>query len=284
MNSQKLVSIAVTAALAVAVPAGPALAGGPAAVVPVAVSTAQEERAVRVLVAQSEIKSDINSSNLGIVMGGGLLGGLMAAAQNSSREKKAEELIGPLRTALIDLDIDAMAQSAARSGIAAVPWLSGAAVSFGKDSSPVGKSEFLDSNTTPRVTFVEYTYDLSPNFDSIRVVATSNTANKALPVVPKSAKAPKPEDRLKPKNLAYAQSVTVAVLLPNADPKNKEANAAAWAANNGELARKGLAQAFAEVAALTPRTFALTDADIKAMGDKTRARAGYEGLQGRVVE
>src|SRR5215204_3132853 len=104
----------------------------------------QSSRSVRVLVAQAQIKSDINASTLAVATGGGMLGGLIAAAQNSERAKRAEVLIAPIRTALIDFDADALAQSSARSGLAQIPWLSSAPMTFGKDTSPVGRTAFLD--------------------------------------------------------------------------------------------------------------------------------------------
>src|SRR5438477_8257185 len=66
-------------------------------------------RSLRVLVAQAEIKSDINLSNIAVATGGGLLGGLIGAAVDSAHAKKAEQLITPLRTAIADVDVDAMA-------------------------------------------------------------------------------------------------------------------------------------------------------------------------------
>ena len=101
--------------------AQPAFADTPGTISPVFVQQHQS-RSVRVLVAQSEIKSDINASNLAVVTGGGMLGGLIAAAQNSARARQAEELIAPVRTALLDLDADALALNSARSGLGGVPF------------------------------------------------------------------------------------------------------------------------------------------------------------------
>lgn len=242
----------------------------------------QPSRSVRVLVAQAEIKSDINASTLAVATGGGMLGGLIAAAQNAERAKKAEELIAPLRTALIDYDADVVAQESAKAALAGVPWLSSAALTFGKDSSPVGRTTFLDANDAAQVVFVEYTYDLSPEFDALRVVANIQFTNKAVPA--SGGKPGKPDDRVKPKNLAFARSITVAVTLPNADPKDKDGNAARWAANNGEPARKAMQQAFARLAELLPRTLELSDADVAALKDKKKEKAAYGALAGRLVE
>lgn len=274
---------AVMAALIVVLPATPAVAGGPPATVPAMVSGGQEAVAVRVLVAQSEIKSNAVPSLLAVATGGGILGGLMAAAQNASREKKAEQLIAPIRTALVDLDTDALALKAARDGLAGVSWLSAAPVTFGKDNSPVGESAFLDAGTAANTVFIDYTYDLSPGFDAVRVVANFSIANKAIPANSSGA-AGKPEDRVKSRYLRWSQAITSVVYLPGANPDDKDANIPLLAAANGDLVRRGLAQAFTQVAALTPKAFALTEAEIKAMGDKTRPKFAYQTLSGRVVD
>jgi hypothetical protein len=231
-------------------------------------------RSLRVLVAQAEIKSDINLSNIAVATGGGLLGGLIGAAVDSAHAKKAELLITPLRTAIADVDVDAMAMDAAKAGFANAQW-NKSEISFSKDSSPAGKSAYLDSNANAETAFVEYTYDLSPSFDALRVVERTDVAAKTM------VSTNKPEKRLAPKNLVYSHSVASVVLLPNAG-KDKEANAARWAADNGKLARAALAQAFAQLKALTPHLMAMTAADDDALDrDKKNKRILAGGYYGR---
>jgi hypothetical protein len=283
----RLLAAACAAAL-VATSVSAPVAAKPASLVPEAMIKDQRQRSVRVLVAQSEIKSNINGSQLGtaimVAAGGGLLaglvGGLITAAQNAEREKQAEALIAPLRTSLADFDADRLAQDSAQASLTNVAWLKGAPTSFGKDSSPLGKSDYLNT-AADQVVFVEYSYDLSPEFDSVRVIETVQVANKALPALRKGLTA-KPQDRIT-RYLAYSHTITSAVLLPDADPKNKKANAERWAANGGELARRGVAQAFARLVDLTPRALALTQAEVKTMKDSKRPRAAYGGLSGRLV-
>jgi hypothetical protein len=278
------------AALAVALvvgSVGPA-AAKPATVISEAVVNDAQHRSIRVLVSQSEIKSNINGSQLGtaimIAAGGGMLagliGGMIASAQNADREKKAEALIAPLRTSLVDFNTDELAQAAAHNSLAEIAWLKEADFSFGKDSSPAGRNSFLDQ-ANDQVVFVDYSYDLSPEFDSVRVVETIQIANKALPNIGKGQPQPRPEHRIT-RYLAYTQTLTSAVTLPDADPKNKQANADRWAANNGELARRAIKQAFARLTELTPRALALTTAEVKAM-NKIKQRAAFGGLSGRLI-
>lgn len=249
------------------------------ATAPVVSQTAAVEggRALHVVVAQSEIKSDINPSNIAVATGGGLLGGLIGAAVDSARAKKAEELIGPVRTATADFDADAVALETAKASFGEMEWYRANPVAaFGKDSSVAGKSALLDSASGKQIAFVEYSYDLSPNFDALRVVAKIDVANKAIPA---SAKG-KGEKRLNLKNLAYSTRVTSVVLLKDAG-EEKEANALRWSADNGAVTRKALQLAFANLPPLTQRTLALTPEDIKALNNKKNKRINAGGFTGR---
>jgi hypothetical protein len=261
-----------TAALPVSVLAEKAAA-------PVVSQTAAVEggRALHVVVAQSEVKSDINPSNIAVATGGGLLGGLIGAAVDSARAKKAEELIGPVRTATADFDADALALETAKASFSDMEWYKANPVAaFGKDSSVAGKSALLDAATGKQIAFVEYSYDLSPNFDAVRVVAKIEVANKAIPA---SAKG-KGEKRLNLKNLAYSTRVTSVVLLKGVG-EDKEVNALLWSADNGAVTRKALQLAFANLPTLTQRTLALTAEDIKALNDKKNKRTNSGGFTGR---
>lgn len=255
---------------------GSGAVAAPANVVTESAREIQGGRAVQVLVAQSEIKSNINPSNIAVATGGGLLGGALAASQNASRTKKAETLIEPVREALTGFDADRLAQDTTAAALAQVPWLQSAAVSFSKDSSPVGKSSALDSIGASQVAFIEYSYDFSPDFADLRVVAKVEFADKAMP-----AAATKPEARVNRKNLAYAQQVTTIVSL-SAPVEEKAGNAALWAADGGKRAREALTLAFAEQAKLLPRTLALTAGEVAAMAAKTNPKGNVGGFAGRV--
>jgi hypothetical protein len=256
-----------------------AIAAAPAGVVEEQARTVAGGRAVQVMVAQSEIKADINPSNIAVATGGGLLGGLLAASQNAARTKKAEAAIEPLRVALTDFDADGLALETTKTALANVAWLQPVVPAFSKDSSLLGKSSMLDANPAGQVAFIEYSYDVSPDFSSIRVVAKLEFANKLVP----AASAAKPESRLFPRNLAYAQSITSVVSLATPG-QNIESNAAIWSADGGKAARAALTQAFAQIHQLLPRTLALTAADIKTMTAKDKKKGMAGGFAGRIQE
>jgi len=234
-------------------------------------------RSVQVLVAQEEIKSDINQSNIVVATGGGLLGALIDAGINSERAKKAEAAIQPVRAALAGYDVDALAQATTSNAIAKTPWFQPRSSAFGRDTTILGKSAALDASPTAQVAFFEYAYDTSPDFSSIRVSMTVQMASKAIPT------GKKPEFRLQPKALAYAQTVTSVVSLASPSKVATE-NAAQWAADGGKLARKALAAGFDEVGLLIPRALTLSEADLTAMSAKDKKVALLGGYSGRIQE
>jgi hypothetical protein len=274
-----LMKLSLCAAIIAAPWGAAAVAAGPSNVLAESARTVAEGRALHILVAQSEIKSDINPSNLAVATGGGMLGGLLAASQNAKRAKKAEAAIEPLRAALTGFDFDGLALEAGKASVAPVVWFQPSAVSFGKDSSPVGRSATLDKSSSGQTAFVEYTYDVSPDFSSVRVASNIQFANKTMPV----GKGVKPEARLSPKNLAYTFTITSVVSLDSSS-EDINLNAAKWSADGGKLARAALAKGLETIKALTPRALALTAADIKLMSGKDKPKGGAGGFAGRVQE
>ena len=161
-------------------------------------------------------------------------------------------------------------------------WINSGPTSFGKDNSAAGESAILDKQNARQTLFIDYSYDLSPNFDSLRVIAQMLLANKELSAQA-SAKNAKPTDRLKNNNLAYGRPIIAVVKLPNADHFNMSTNAASWSSNGGWIIKGALTKGFASIAALTPRTLALTDAEVKTMNSKSHQLSTVAGLIGRLV-
>ncbi len=238
--------------------------------------TVAGSRSVEVTVGQAEIKSDINPSNIAVATGGGLLGALIQASVDAERAKKAEAAISPVRDAMVGFDADGLAISTTKNALANVEWLPGDTVKFSKDSTPLGKGNFLDSSDAPQAAFFDYSYDFSPDFSSVRVVVNIQFANKV-------QTGSTSESRFKPGKLAYAQSITAIVVLPETD-KDINVNAQRWAADGGKLTQNALTIAFGNVEKLIPRTLALTEADIKAMNSKDKPRKNAGGFMGRVQE
>ncbi len=267
--------LALALALTVA-PVMPAMAASNT-VVTDAIRNQQTKPHARVLVAQMEIKSDINPSNIAAATGGGLLGGLIQAAVDADRTKKAEAAIAPIRDQLAGFNADELAVAATRAALTQSNWLQSAELSFSKDSSLTGKTGALDSLGSDAVLFVEYSYDMSPDFSSVRLVAKMQLANKAVP------KGKKPDARLSPKFLAFNQNATSIISLANPSKERTE-NAARWNANGAKLVKDAIAFGFKDFETLLPRGLALTAADVTAMNAKTNPKSVNAGFGGRVVE
>ncbi len=179
-------------------------------------------RAVEVVLSQAELKSNINSANI-VVVNGGLAGALIGAMVESGieadRAKKAEAAITPLRDQMVDFNADDLAVATTKNGLATIDWLPAGDIKFSKDASPVGKSTFLDAAGTPQTAFFTYSYDLTPDFSSLRVVVSLQFASKTQP-----EDTTRPEARLSNDYLTYAETITSIVTLP-APGKDINANA-----------------------------------------------------------
>ncbi|MFI4974220.1 MAG: hypothetical protein ACHP84_06775 [Caulobacterales bacterium] len=250
--------------------AAPALAAGHKTVFPEAARAAPGGRAVEIVVAQAELSSNINPSMVDVAMGGGLLGVVIDAKIDSDREKHAQGEITPIRMALIDFDADQLAIDTTRTALGKLDWFQAAGPpDFARDPTVMAKSAELTSSAAGQVAFLEYVYDTSADFSSMRVGVTITIADKAAP------NGGNPEARLSGRNLVYAQTLTSVVRLSN--PGSGAENAARWAANDGALARRALTAAFGEVGTLIPRALTLTEDDLKRMAQGQRKSVGSYG-------
>jgi hypothetical protein len=232
-------------------------------------------RTVHVMVSQPELGAAINPSNVSGALGGGLLGAMIDSSIQSSRAGRAEVGITPIRATLFDFDADALAIDATNVAISELSWFGGQPATFGRDSSPYAKSAALDSASTPQVAFFEYSYDVSPDFSTVRVGVLITIANKV------DANVRRPEQRLQPRYLVFSQNVISAVQLPDATTPDE--NSMRWAANDGALVRLALTTAFNDLSVLIPRALLFTDADLEAASAAPRnADRAFPGS--RVIE
>lgn len=263
-------------AVLVATPAAPSMAGVPKYVLVETARPVADTRTVHVLVGQEELKSDINPSQVVVATGGGLLGALIDAGINAERAKKAEAAIQPLRAAMTGFDVDELAQASAKAAVEKLPWFQPGQMSFGRDVSQPGRIAVLDASQTAQVAFIEYVYDISPDFKGIRVSMTIQLANRVAP--PKKS----PAWRLG-SGLVYSQTVTSVVELSNA-AGDVDGNVAIWSADGAAKAKAALALAFQNVAVLAPRAFELTQAEVKRLNSKPFKTKTVSSFFGREIE
>jgi len=190
-------------------------------------------REVEVSVAQGEIKTNINSSGLAAVTGGGFLAAAIDASIEVHRAKLAESYAKPLRDALIEYDFDSKAQETTKRALTELSWLRSTDYSFVKEVSAENRSAKLDATNSKQMIFVDYEYELSVEFDAIEVNILVAIADKKIP------SGYVPTGRLNPKNLVYQRWINVIIPLSNPSSVAEE-NVKRWAADDALLARQAL--------------------------------------------
>ena len=222
------------------------------------------------VVAQAEIRSDINTSNTAMVAGGGLLFALVDAGVNSSRAKKAEAAIQPLREALTGFDFDAAAKSTTTAIMSEIPWLQSQGVTSSKDGSELGLLASLDASPTEQLVTFEYTYSATPDFTHLLVGVNVTIAAKT------PAAGVKPADRRKPKQLIYSQRFTATEALFH-ESKVVEENVKLWAADDARVARSTLNSELADIKLLVVRGLNESEADSAGLAKNRKATEPVDG-------
>ena len=255
----------------------PALAAPPKNIVPPEMLAATgEQRTVQVFVPQAEIKADIVDSKVAMAAGGGLLMAMIDAGVNSSRAKKAEAAVQPVREALTGYDADALALATTNAALTGQTWLGAQPAQLSKDNTVPAKMAVLDATSTPQTVFIEFEYGLSPDFSAVVVSASIQIASREVPAKKK------PDARVIPRNLLYVQSVRSVQVLPDPD-KEATVNAGRWAEGDAALARKSLDAAFARVGELIPRALQVSAED-QAAWKKVKGNTALGGHSGKLVE
>jgi len=236
-------------------------------------------REVQISVAQGEIKTNINASNMTAAAGGGLLFALVDAGVESHRAGVAEQVAKPLRDALVGYDFDARAQERTKATLAELDWFAPRDYSFVKEINADARSAKLDAMASSQMAFVDYEYSLTPDFGAVEISVTVSLANK------QAAPGQKPVTRLSAANLAYHQQSEVLIPLNNAS-KRKEENADRWAGNGAALAKQALDTGLTRVQAVIKRGLTQSANDLSALDQGMRhgkpTVAG--GISGLLVE
>ena len=200
--------------------------------------------AVTATINQPEIAADIVRSNVGQSAGasggfiGGLIGGIIDASIESKRAKKAEADITPVRDALLDFNAPEELRTALtadlQDGKAPVPI---ASISLAETKDAAALRKLLLASHSDAVLVIATDYHLSPEFETIRVLAKVSLI---------SAKSGRTDDSAP----LYRNDFATYRRLPAGSGGDRAATAAAWAANKGALAREAMKSSFAEVAAM----------------------------------
>jgi hypothetical protein len=171
--------------------------------------------------------------------GGGLIAALAAAAVNSIRTSKAETAVRPLRDALVDFDFGETLQGELKHSLSDVPWVH---VGDARVITTENWDQVLTSSKASAVLFAQTDYHLSndgdvllvstkvslfPNEDALRAVKTNDKGKSGSKTAPEHA--------------LYRNSLEFKTSMPGAT-SDRDANIAAWSANNGAAMRAALKQ------------------------------------------
>lgn len=277
MTFKSLIAGLVAASM-VACAAAPAMAA-PKYLLPEATRSVEGGRGAVLVLAQSELRAEIDPSNamlLGVALTGGagaLVGGAIDAKINADRTARADQTVAAIRNGMTGFDVDALALDVVRAVMTANPWLASGDPGLCRESSWDAYSAALDATAAKQLVFFDFTYVLSADFSSIKVVVKMQVANKDYPA------GGKPTSRLHLGKLVYNQTLTSIVALPNPsrDPLD---NAARWGADDAALARKGLTLAFQDVTGLANRALNLTPKEEKIMMRRDKPQITVAGITG----
>ncbi len=272
-----LVSLSIPSAL----PAAPAPKG------PVILAAKERSvtggRAVLVELEQTEIGTDVEVGRVmsDSVYGGGLIGALILTSRDHKRQSltqieadKADASVAPLRQALQDFDVAALALASSRAALARLDWFGAQEPRLTRVASEGERTGFAAITGTGQHAVVGYHYGLSPDFTQIRVLADFALWRKA----GKGEKAGQGGLIL----LSHHRVMSIAELRKRS--YDHAENVRAWSAADASLARAAIAAAFARLDTEIPRATALTSAEIAVFEAKGRDKTFAAGFFGPLVE
>lgn len=243
--------------------------GGATQVIGQAEKAQASDYALVLLMPQTTIDTSFDTGRVAAAQGGGLLDSLIIHSMDNKKQiiadslmEKAERTMTPLRMALAGFNVDALAIASSEKALAAVPWIARGSTTLSKTSLP--------APTSPRVAQIRYSYDMSPDFSTLRVFAEINFLRES------PAKGGKSSSKYAG---FYAQSITSIVQLRKRSYEASE-NVTVWSAEDGKQAKAAFTHAFGQIEGLLPFALELSEADIKAYATKGREQgfaAGYNG-------
>lgn len=119
---------------------------------------------------QQEIYAEINHSNTTAAMGGGLLFALIDSAVDSSRTSDAEELIKPIRNALIDYNFSRNFSSAMKKELKGLDWMKLRKLNVDTNLDPAREETIRNSSKDSIVMFADTRYYLSADFSALNII------------------------------------------------------------------------------------------------------------------
>jgi hypothetical protein len=244
-------------------------------VVPLEWRDPRQPLSMRLELGQVEIRAAIKPAP---ERGGGLIGGLVEGAAQSSRNKGANSTLDEIRDALDDFDADAVVSASTRSAFAAIEWLHLLGDRPERMTSDEMRARAEEAQPGMRLLVLNYAYELSPD---LSIVTIEYKLMMARP--PKPGKIPDAYRDWYPYP-AYTRSGSVMTNFAGL-PVDLEQRKTLLAANGAKLLKDTLRDGFARAAILAARTVEFTQPQIDEMQATGRPKVDTDfGFKMMVIE
>src|SRR4030042_368488 len=202
--------------------------------------------------AQQEIYAEIVKSKVATATGGGLIPALIDAGVDQHRAKKAEELIQPIRAALMDYDFGRCLTEKIESELKSLTWMKINNVRVSGDISKKGYEKAFADSEASAILFVTTKYFLSPHL----IVLNMSSEAKLYP-----RKGGKSVD-LSDSNCIYKNLLLFEDSV-DTRPSSKQEAINCWADNGGYLTRLALDAASVGLTRMIAIDFDLSGTDVE---------------------
>jgi hypothetical protein len=244
-------------------------------VVPIEWRNPAQRLPVRLELGQVEIRAAIKPAP---ERGGGLIGGLVEGAAQSSRNKGANSTLDQIRDALDDFDADAVVSANTRLAFAGIDWLHLLADRPERMASDEMRARAEEAQFGMRLLVLNYAYELSPDLSTVTIEYKLMMARP-----PKPGKIPNAYRDWYPYP-AYTRAGSVITSFVGL-PVDLDQRKLVLAANGAKLLKDTLRYGFARAAVLAARTVAVTQPQIDEMQAEGRPKVDTDfGFKMSIIE
>lgn len=229
---------------------------------------------INIWMPQTWLEASYDLGRVAPSMSGGFLDALIIDTMDDNRkdilslnlQEKADQQIQPIRTALKGFDVEALAIGTTEKALAVPKWFKNKPTMIAKGHKP--------ENVSNPAANISYRYEMSPDFSGIRLFADIQISPSVKSKKSKATTAGGP---------IFSHLITSIVQLRKRSFEPVD-NVKLWSADQGKLAKDGLAAAFERMEDLIPIALKMTSADLKAYKDKNHEQGYAAGFNGPLVK
>jgi len=199
---------------------------------------------VHIGVNTQEIGTTIDPSNVSAASGGGLIFAIIDLSIENSRAKKAEQIIIPVRNALVGFDANGLLSTAVQQELGPISWLKEAKIENGQLAGKDALDNVLKKTLANSVLILETDYYFTPKFEAIVVTTKVSLHARSASLRAKAERRASDEAVL----LYYNKLSALSYLPDSPVGLDKSVAANRWAEENGKKAKAALETGLREVA------------------------------------